>query len=99
MDAIDAEPPTPTATDTLRIRRTVFSGTGILVAITFLTLVGVGAIVSLATGSWWALAAAVIVHGLATIAFLIVFVPVLGREGDADPAPGDDRERTAKPMV
>jgi len=67
--------------------RALFSATGVLVTITFLSLVVVGAIVSLATGSWWALAAAVVVHGLATLAFLMVFLPLLNR-GDADE---DDR--------
>lgn len=93
----DAERPWSTRTGHARTRRAVFSGTGILAAISFLTLVGVGAIVSLATGSWWALVAAVVVHGLATIAFLFVFVPVLGQEDGGDPATGEDGERTAKP--
>lgn len=88
------------ATDHPRARRTAFSGNGILIAITFLTLVGVGAIVSLATGSWWALVAAVVVHGLTTIAFLVVFVPVLGREetsAASDPVTGEDGERATTP--
>jgi len=86
--------------DDPQARRAVFSGTGILVAITFLALVGVGAIVSLATGSWWALAAAVAVHGAATIAFLVVFVPVLGRDGGDDPPAAEDGEdRTATPAA
>lgn len=97
MGPADADRPSSTGTDEPHKRRALFSGTGILVAISFLTLVGVGAIVSLSTGSWWALAAAVVVHGLATIAFLVVFVPVLGREGTGDRATAEDRERTAEP--
>ncbi len=90
----------PGDTDDPPARRAVFSGTGILLAITFLALVGVGATVSLATGSWWALAAAVVVHGVATIAFLLVFVPVLDRDGgDESPAGDDGDDRTAKPTT
>ncbi len=95
MALADADRPKSMGTDHRRTRRAVFSGTGILVAITFLTLVGVGAIVSLATGSWWALAAAVVVHGLATIAFLFVFVPVLDRDGGGDPAAGASSDRSS----
>lgn len=56
-------------------RRLMLSGTTLLVGLTFLTLVVVGAIVGLATGSWWALVAAVVVHGLATMVLLIVLAP------------------------
>jgi hypothetical protein len=35
--------------------------------VTFLTMVVVGAVVSLATGSWWALIAALGVHALGTL--------------------------------
>jgi hypothetical protein len=42
----------------------------LLVAVIFFALVVVGAIISLATGSWWALVAAVVVHAVATFAVL-----------------------------
>ncbi len=98
MAFTDAARPTPTGTEGPRARRVLFSGSGILMAITFLTLLAVGATVSLATGSWWALAAAVVVHGLATIAFLVVFVPVLWRKetsAPSDPVTGEDDQRGA----
>jgi hypothetical protein len=45
----------------------VLAGSRMLLAITFLALVIVGVIVSLATGSWWAVVAAAGVHALGTL--------------------------------
>ena len=48
-----------------------FSANRILIAITFFALVVVGAIVALATGSWWAVVLAATVHALGTFVVLI----------------------------
>jgi hypothetical protein len=45
----------------------VLAGNRMLLAITFLALIIVGVIVSLATGSWWAVVAAAAVHALGTL--------------------------------
>ena len=47
-----------------------FSANRILIAITFFALVVVGAIVALATGSWWAVVLAATVHALGTFVVL-----------------------------
>jgi len=47
-----------------------FSANRILISITFFALVVVGAIVALATGSWWAVVVAAVVHALGTFVVL-----------------------------
>jgi hypothetical protein len=79
----------------------------ILIAITFLTLVVVGAIVALATGSWWAVVLAATVHALGTYVVLTTLASAarqvehvsptatgaLAKEGVAEPGRTAQRPR------
>src|SRR4051812_11347882 len=76
-----------------------FAANRILIAITFFALVVVGAIVSLATGSWWAVVVAAVVHAIGTFVVLTTLASAarqtehvsptatakLAEEGVADP--------------
>lgn len=76
-----------------------FAANRILIAITFFALVVVGAIVSLSTGSWWAVVVAALVHAIGTFVVLTTLASAarqtehvsptatakLAEEGVADP--------------
>jgi len=61
-------------------------GSRLLILITFLVMITIAAIVTVATESWWALVAAVVIHGLATIAFLVAVVATIQQVEQPDPS-------------
>jgi uncharacterized membrane protein len=61
------------------------SGTRLLVGFTFATAVVVGAVISLATGSWWFLLLAVGVHLIATFTVLGAIGSRLRQQDKPDP--------------
>ena len=61
------------------------SGTRLLVGFTFAMAVVVGAVVSLATGSWWFLLLAVAAHVIATLAVLGTLASRLREQDKPDP--------------
>jgi membrane protein implicated in regulation of membrane protease activity len=77
------------------------SGTRLLLAFTLAMAIVLGAIVSLATGSWWFLAAAVAVHVIATFTVMALIGGRLREQDKPDPVTearmiehGDERHRT-----
>jgi hypothetical protein len=62
------------------------SANRILIAITFFALLVVGAIVSLATGSWWAVVVAAVVHALATFVVIATLASAATQTEHVDPA-------------
>ena len=61
------------------------SGTRLLIGFTLAAAVVVGAIISLATGSWWFLALAVVVHGFATFMVMATIGNRLREQDKPDP--------------
>jgi len=60
-------------------------GSRMLIVITFLAMIVIAAIVGVATESWWALVAASVIHGIATIVVLVVVVRVTHQVEHPDP--------------
>jgi hypothetical protein len=71
---------------------TLLRANWLLVLITFAGAIVVGAIASLAVGSWWLLAAALVVHGLATGAVVATVIRLAGEGDKPDPATVADLE-------
>ncbi|HEX6459493.1 MAG TPA: hypothetical protein VF032_11300 [Thermoleophilaceae bacterium] len=61
------------------------SGTRLLIGFTLAAAVVVGAIISLATGSWWFLILAIAVHGIATFAVMASIGNRLRQQDKPDP--------------
>lgn len=61
------------------------SGTRLLIGFTLAAAIVVGAIVSLATGSWWFLALAIAVHGFATFMVMATIGNRLREQDKPDP--------------
>ena len=61
------------------------SGTRLLIAFTLAAAIVVGAVISLATGSWWFLALAVAVHGFATFVVMATIGNRLREQDKPDP--------------
>jgi hypothetical protein len=75
-------------------RRLPTGNNRLLLAISLATFLVVGAVVSLALGSWWFLAIAVAVHGLATALVLGATGSLLARE-EGKPSPTEVAARDA----
>jgi hypothetical protein len=56
-----------------------------LVVFTFATFLVVGAVVALATGSWWVLLLAIGIHALGTLLVTVVIFRALGSHEKPDP--------------
>ena len=67
-----------------------------LVAFTFATFLVVGAVVSLATGSWWILPLALLVHGLGTLLVSKVIFGALSSYDKPDPVTEARRDEEAE---
>ena len=63
----------------------MFSGTRLLIGFTLAVAIVVGAVISLATGSWWFLALAVGIHALGTVVVLSTIGSRLRQQEKPDP--------------